>query len=173
MTNVHFGELKELLEREVCAGIRLKRPGQGDDVSFELVAPVVTIGWPAVEVTSPQFRDRVPGIAIGLDGPVTDDGEKQIIPVRLACAVYSPGTFWTPEDLDVTSDTGCQDLLNLIDRIVRTIRREDPITSRLVLAKPEIRWNAEAKPNGDYWLGSVTFTLSAAPLPGRGETDLL
>lgn len=173
MTNVHFAELKELLEREVCAEIKLKRPIREDDIAFELAPPVVTIGWPAVELTSPQLRDRVPGIAIGLDGPVTDDGKEQIIPVCLACIVYSPGTLWEPEKLDVTKETGYQDLLNLIDRIVRTIRRADPITSRLVLAKPEIQWDAEAEPYGNYWLGSVTFTLSAAPLPGRGETDLL
>ena len=173
MTNVHFAELKELLEREVCAGIKLKRPVREDDVTFELATPVVAIGWPAVEITSPQLRNRVPGIAIGLDGPVTDDGEKQIIPVCLACIVYSPGTLWEPEKLNVSEETGYQDLLNLIDRIVRTVRRADPITSRLVLAKPEIQWDAEAEPYGNYWLGSVTFTLSAAPLPGRGETDLL
>lgn len=173
MTNIHFAELKELLKREVCSGIRLKRPVRGDDVVFELAPPVVTIGWPALEITDTRLRDRVPAVAIGLDGPVTDDGREQIIPVCLACIVYSPGTLWEPEKLDVTRDTGYQDLLNLIDRIVQTIRRENPVTPRLTLAKPEIQWDAEAEPYGDYWLGSVSFTLSAAPLPSRGEVDLL
>lgn len=172
MTNVYFEELKAALEK-VCAGIRLKRPTRGDDTAFVLATPVVTIGWPEVEITAPVLRDRVPGVAIGLAGPVTDDGEKRLLPVRLACIVWSPGTHLGSKGLDVSQGTGLQDLADLIDPIVRAVRLGDPVTPHLTLAKPEIQWWVDGDSYGDYWLGDVTFTLQAAPLPGRGETDLL
>lgn len=175
MTNVYFEELKAALE-DACAEIRLKRPARGDDLAFALATPVVTIGWPEVEITGPVLRDRVPGVAIGLAGPITDDGEERLLPVRLACIVWSPGTHLGPEEperLDPSQSTGLQDLANLLDRIVRTLRRGDPVTPHLILAKPEIQWWLDGDSYGDYWLGDVTCTLRAAPLPGRGETDLL
>lgn len=172
MTNVYFEELKAALEK-ICSGIKLKRPTRGDDMAFGLETPVVTIGWPEVEITAPVLRDRVPGVAIGLASPITDDGEERLLPVRLACIVWSPGTHLGPEELDVSQGTGLQDLVNLIDLIVRAVRQGDPVTPHLTLAKPEIQWWVDGDSYGDYWLGDVTFTLSAAPLPGRGETDLL
>lgn len=175
MTNVYFEELKAALE-DACAEIRLKRPARGDDTVFALAAPVVTIGWPEVEITAPVLRDRVPGVAIGLAAPITDDGEERLLPVRLACIVWSPGTHLEPggpERLDPSQGTGLQDLANLMDPILRALRRGDPLTPHLTLAKPELQWWLDGDSYGDYWLGDVTFTLRAAPLPGRGETDLL
>ncbi len=172
MTNIYFEELKAALEK-VCAGIKLKRPTRGDDTAFALATPVVTIGWPEVEITAPVLRDRVPGVAIGLARPITDDGEERLLPVRLACIVWSPGTHLGLEGLDVSQGTGIQDLANLIDPIVRAVRLGSLVAPHLTLAKPEIQWWMDGDSYGDYWLGDITFTLCAAPLPGRGETDLL
>lgn len=173
MTYLFFEELREMLEREVCPRINLKRPVQGDDVAFTLTPPVISIGWPEEEITSPVLRDRIPGIAIGLDGSASDDGEVRLIPVQLACIVYSPGTHTGPGELDISRRNGYQDLVNLVDLTVRAIRRGDPVTPHLTLAKPEIEWWADGDSYGDYWLGGVSCTLKAAPIPGRGETDLL
>lgn len=168
MTYLFFRELREMLEREVCPCIGLKRPVQGDDAAFALAPPVVSIGRPRGEAAGP-----VPGIAIWLDGPATDDGKTRLVPVRLDCTVYSPGTHTGPGVLDASRRTGYQDLLNLLDLTVRAIRRGDPIAPHLTLAGPEIRWWAEGDSHRDDWRGWVSFTLRAAPIPGRGETDLL
>ena len=163
---------KEFLETEVCQQVRFKRPDSEDARRFELVHPVVSLGWPEVRVGGADVPQRVPGIVIGLCGPVTDDGEQRIIPIELGLIVYSSGTVEQNSTLTM-DNTGFLDLLNFIDRTVAAVRNAAELGEGMTLYDPEIKAQPENEQYLDFWMGVVAFTLCAAPGPRAAEKNLI
>lgn len=170
MTFLFLERVKAFLESEVCTRISLKRPSAEDAMHFELVPPVVSIGWPEVELGSAAVRQRVPGIAVGIREPVTDDGESRTVPIQLALIVYSTGTLLAPENLEVDG-TGYWDLLNLMDRTVRAVINAESIGG-MVLSPKGVQYLPDSEPLQDYWLGVVEFDLEGPPAPRTAEREL-
>ena len=164
--------LQVFFDTEVCQQVRFKRPDSEDAMRFELVHPVVSLGWPEVRVGGADVPKRVPGIVIGLNGPVTDDGEQRILPIELGLIVYSSGTVELDSALTV-DNTGFLDLLNFIDRTVAAVRNAAEVGEGMTLYVPEIKAQPENEQYLDFWLGIVAFTLCAAPGPRAAEKDLI
>ncbi|MEA5135703.1 MAG: hypothetical protein VB035_06145 [Candidatus Fimivivens sp.] len=163
---------KAFLETEVCQKVRFKRPDSEDALHFELVHPVVSLGWPEVRVGGADVPQRVPGIVIGLSGPVTDDGEQRVLPIELGLIVYSSGTVEQDNALSV-DNTGYLDLLNFIDRTVEAVRNAAEVGAGMTLFDPEIKAQPENEQYLDFWMGVVAFTLCSAPGPRAAEKDLI
>lgn len=172
MTLTYLERIKAFLEREVCADFRLKAWHPDDADRFELVAPSVHIGWEPVEPGGAALEGRVPGIVVGLSGPVEDDGEKRVLPVALALIVCAAGSVLPREGIS-PDRSGFYDLLNLGDRIVYAVRNAEEIGDGLVLDDLKISFEPDNESLGDVWLGSVTFMLCASPGPRRARRELL
>lgn len=172
MVYQHLETLKRLLEQQVATAIRLKKPFPDDVVRFELVAPVVTIGWPPRQLSGSEAQRCIPGIAIGLAEPVSDDGNELLLPIDLAVIVYNAGSV-LPDGKIRLDDSGLHDLLDLMDIITRVLRQTDIIDGCLTLAEPTIKWQPVNEPVGDYWLGNILFTLSATPIVDTNEQGTL
>ena len=164
-------QLKAFLETQVCENVLLKQPDADDAAHFSLVHPVVSLGWPEMRIGGTEVRRRVPGIVIGLGGAVVDDGEQRILPIELGLIVYSSGTIADDGTLAVDS-TGYMDLLNFIDRVVYAVRNADAVGEGMTLLPLEIKAQTENEQYLDFWMGSVSFVLCAAPGPRAAERML-
>lgn len=163
---------KAFLETEVCQQVRYKRPDSENALHFELVHPVVSLGWPEARVGGADIPQRVPGIVVGLSDPVTDDGDQRILPIELGLIVYASGTVGQDGTLTV-DNTGYLDLLNFIDRTVYAVRNAVEAGDGLTLYDPMIKAQPENEQYLDFWMGSVAFTLCAASGPRAAEKELI
>lgn len=171
MIATYMLNLQKFFYENVCPKVSLKRPDRNDASAFELVHPVVCLGWPVSKLSDITAKKYVPGIIIGLREPVSDDGENCRLSIEAILIVYSTGTVNKDKSLTV-DDTGFIDLLNFIDTAVRELRNACQIGDGLVLEDASI----EAQPLNerylDFWLGNITFTLTAAAAPRSAWTDL-
>lgn len=169
----HYLELvKTLLQEQVATAIRLKKPFPDDVTKFELVSPAVTIGWPPRRLESREARRHIPGIAIGLSEPISDTGDERLLPIDIAVIVFNAGSVM-PDGSVQMDDSGFHDLLELMDIVTRCIRQASIIGGCMELADRTIRWSPMNEPIGDYWLGNILFTLSASPIHGADEQEIL
>ena len=165
----YLQEIKVFLEKSVCSKIKLKAPNNDSDMVVELRHPVVTIGWEAVELNSPELSCRVPSIAIGT-GKVVDDGDWLTIPVELALITYSSGTVG---EMGIVFDSsGYVDLINLMDCTVRGILSSGTMGETLTLAEREVEYTPDMNPMGDFYTGVISFTLKGKGM-ARKEKDFL
>lgn len=172
MTLTYLQRIKAFLEREVCGDYRLKAWHPDDADRFELVAPSVHTGWEPVETGGARLEGKVPGIVVGVSGPIVDDGEKRLIPVCLSLIVCAAGSVLPGKG--ITPDrTGYYDLLNLGDRVVYAVRNAAEVGEGMVLDEPRIEFEPDNESMGDLWLGLVSFALRAAPGPRAASRDLI
>ena len=90
--------------------------------------------------------------------------------MELAVVAYCPGT---QDDFGLTYDnTGFWDVCNLSDLIVRELFAADTIGG-LYLSDRVVQCRPDNEQYGDYWMGSVTFTVKAHGVPELRQRELL
>ncbi len=142
--------LKEFVEREVAADIRLEHPERG------MVPPAVFTGYVPPKNHLPEGYD-IPGILICIDKGVEGDSDATLT-IRMILAVYSEGTH-TADGMRPDAK-GYEDLLNLNDRIIERLTRHGVIPGAGTVQKP-ITWELYEEQPAAYWYSWLVFNLSA------------
>lgn len=169
MTVKYLEDIKRFLEENVTPKISLRKILKDDDVSFETTEPMVTVGWPTTVDSTESVADKIPGIVVGLSGPIEFAPDFARIPVELSLIVYCPGTLG---NYGLYFDnTGYLDVCNLSDLIVREIFAADRI-GEMYLMDRSVQCQPDNEQYGDYWHGTVTFTLKATGIPELRYRDL-
>ena len=170
MTVKYLTDIKEFLERNVAPKISLRGIADKDDTTCLMVSPHVTVGLPITFDTPACVRDKIPGIVVGLAAPIEYSQEIVQIPVELAVVAYCPGT---QDEFGLSYDnTGFWDVCNLSDLIVRELFAADTIGG-LYLSDRVVQCRPDNEQYGDYWMGSVTFTVKAHGVPELRQRELL
>lgn len=166
------------LARQIEAeSVRLKSPQKNNRTdTYELVAPAVHVAYlPPKTQLAPDGSVRIPCLLVGTPD-VEDDGENSRLDLRIAAAVYDPGTQKADSaglgiqllpNLD-----GYVTLLNLLDRVKRWVRRNDGIADAFQLESP-IRLSADEDQPWPYWYGAVMFTVSQQADPTTRYAKLI
>ena len=169
MTYKYLSDIKSFLEENVSPKIQLRGIVSGDDLSFEMVNPKITVGWPTTYDTQADVADKIPGIVVGLSAPIVYTQDSAVIPVELVAIIYCPGTL--AEGRLMYDKTGYWDVCNLMDLIVREVFAADKIGS-MYLFDRNVQCSPDNEQNGDYWRGTVNFTVKAAGVPELRYRDL-
>lgn len=115
----------------------------------------------------------MPGIVVGLSGPVEDDGEKRVLPVALALIVCAAGSVLPREGISPDPEAGFMICLTWATGSFMRCATPEEIGDGLVLDDLKISFEPDNESLGDVWLGSVTFMLCASPGPRRARRELL
>ena len=83
MTYKYLSDIKSFLEENVSTKIQLRGIVSGDDLSFEMVNPKITVGWPTTYDTPADVADKIPGLVVGLSAPIVYTQDSAVIPVEL------------------------------------------------------------------------------------------
>lgn len=151
-------KLKAFLLENVCNSIKLKKPSDKDVDKFELVNPVVHIGWIPPNGFLPQeLEQSIPCLIVGIE-EAEDDGQDSNLNIKISAVVYNPGFHKeTNAEVECAADfSGYVDLLNLLDRTKAEIAKNQ-IINGIPIQYP-IKWGMyqETQPY-PYWYGWITF----------------
>ncbi len=164
MSVMDLNILKEFLESNVVNTIKLQKPSDDNVEVYELVNPVVHVGWiPPKGYLPENMETNIPCLIVGFDDGSNETNNTDIN-IRISAAVYSPGEHIHDEETVTFNPSfkGYIDLMNLIDRTVAELMRNPIIKDRISVIKP-IKWGMYEEQPYPYWYGWIRFGISMAP----------
>jgi hypothetical protein len=159
-------DIKAFLLEKVTPTIKLQKSNDNNVMTYELVNPAVHVGWIPPKGYLPEgMESAIPCLIVGLDEGSSDYQDKGLN-IRISAAVFSPGLHKPVESgLNYTPDfQGYEDLLNLIDRTVDTLKK-NPIIKQKVTINESIKWGMYQDQPYPYWYGWITFSVSRPAIP--------
>lgn len=159
--------VQAFLQEKVTPTIKLQKPNDSNVMEYSLVNPRVHVGWIPPKGYLPEgMESAIPCLIIGMDDASKDNMEEYNL--RISAAVYSPGLHAPNESGKIiyTPDfQGYQDLINLIDRTVRTLE-ENPIIGGKGAVRDPIKWGIyQQEQPYPYWYGWITLTVARPSIP--------
>ncbi|AYO30252.1 hypothetical protein D2962_06145 [Biomaibacter acetigenes] len=158
--------LKSFLQEKISPIIKLQKPSDNNIHDYKLVNPAIHIGWIPPKGYLPEGMEAaIPCLIVGLDD-ATDDGQGLELNIRISAAVYSPGLHKpVATGLDYTPDfKGYNDLLNLIDRTVAELMKNQIIDGKVAIQMP-VKWGMYQEQPYPYWYGWITFPVKKQTYP--------
>lgn len=163
--NIILETLQNFLQENVVSKIKLQRPT--DDKTYELVNPVVHVGWippklPENLMPEDMIKDipSIPCIVVGLDGG-EDDGTDASMDIRLTFVTYNRGQIKNGKllpDFD-----GYKDVINL-----RTLAREELAKAAVIGKKTTVQqpfaWGMYEEQPYPHWVGWMKFKVTCASM---------
>lgn len=159
--------LQGFLLAKVTPEIKLQKAENNKIMEYELVHPAVHVGWvPPAGYLPEGMESAIPCLVVGMDEG-SDDGQDAQVNIRIIVAVYSPGLHEPAEvsGLKYTPDMkGYNDLLNLIDRTVAELAKNQVIKTAGEIQKP-LKWGMYQEQPYPYWYGWITFSVRNQSYP--------
>ncbi|TZE81999.1 hypothetical protein [Calorimonas adulescens] len=158
--------LQSFLQEKVSPAIKLQKPSDNNIHEYSLVNPAIHVGWLPPKGYLPEgMESAIPCLIVGLDD-ATDDGQDSQINIRISVVVFSPG-FHTPGETGVNyipDFKGYHDLLNVIDRTVAELMKNQIIDGKVAIQMP-VKWGMYQEQPYPYWYGWITFPVKKQTYP--------
>ncbi len=162
--NIILEALQKFLQDNVAAGIKLRKPTDGQSV-YELVNPSVYVGW--ISPTLPkdlrpedllQSIPETPCILISMDGG-EDAGNSASMDIRLTFITY--GGEKTIGGRTIPDLEGYKDINNLRTRAREELAKAAVIGQKTVVQQP-FTWSMYEEQPYPHWMGWLKFKVSCA-----------
>ena len=169
MTVTVLNSLKEFLEKEVLATLKLKRQLQNIS-GYELVTPLCHIGYipPNGDIVSNDVS--IPCVVVGVDKKISSE-EETLYNIRLTAAIFDNG-FDDGLNPIISDFMGFVSLQNLLDSIEASIMR-NPVLCKSLAVVGEIESALYEQQPFPFWYGYLKFQLSDREYPNTRYSQLL
>ena len=174
----HLEDMRDWLEREICANLSFKSPPENEEVDAEEYT--CEFVHPGAYIMYPPPDKKIPSVTIqfsqGEENKISESGEME---VKLLFGVWNPGLHYIDSVkipmFEVNHD-GWRDVWNFIDYTLRKLMNSDYIGSSRIIHSSGIKYGPMTEQDTavnyyPHWCGWLTFSIQYGTV--STNTDIL
>lgn len=163
--------IQKFLQNNVCSNIKLKKPSDKSMNTFELITPNVFImNLPPKNHLPEGIKSAIPCLICYLDDGLEEALQAELN-IRINVITYNPGLHILNDNIEPVcspNGEGWRDLLNLIDKILEELQKNQIING--VTIQYPIKWGTyqNERQNAEldaYSYGWITFPIGKKTYP--------